>query len=801
MTTLSKIGPIELSRPNQITRNPQNDKNSRTMVIRCSPEEARQLKGLAEPLIKSESGLKVVSCKDSRWGIMPVESPIRIESSFINEATEVHKGLMAISKVEDSFFNQKLSEVTIEGEMISQNTNEILTILHSQGGEDGSDIEMSSEYSDLTEETILDEDFSDFDTTNIWEAKYDENMASGEDIVSSGGKLVFSGASATNWTWGYLWTILQDTVPDEFTAEFTLEWNALPTGGAAGHHINLFLVDGRPSNKTEIEYKDMIRILIDVRDTGALLSIVKRVRGVYSQLISPISLASGEKTPAIKLELSGRSGVSNLTVYVDKDYSSGTPDYGNPIFGPANTRVNFDLDRYLVLSQENASSTSATTRVAYLNMYQYVDALKPNIVPAPVGAILDRTPDFYRVSEDGNIPCIKNPTTFPTYQITPANFYKGTVKGMNSNYADSTSRLVTSNEFTIDPTKFSVSNGLVKLVPAAQAVAFQYWNGTAWATLNTFTLPNAIQLIRPFLVTKDSFILQIDRTLWELKSGSYGVWVEHSYDALGFTRTNTVYNDETITNSLGAAADVTMLSQYYSLHFNRYNLLSTNAYGIETDATAWAAVGADVPTQTTPGHAGSYAVTTTTDNSASGEGLVLSSPITLPITPSVDLGLQAIGYLKGSGTVKLYIEGLDSSSTLTESIASGTYTLGGSFASASVDFTLTDEDTVKALIKVLTPTTQEATIIGDSFALMPTPNSDATGNLFVTSPTSTYRYGMYIIKKDPTTIKSDSIPASDLTGIGVYDQMQPPTADNGFISLAREWFRPTWQKTILEGVI
>jgi hypothetical protein len=57
------------------------------------------------------------------------------------------------------------------------------------------------------------------------------------------------------------------------------------------------------------------------------------------------------------------------------------------------------------------------------------------------------------------------------------------------------------------------------------------------------------------------------------------------------------------------------------------------------------------------------------------------------------------------------------------------------------------------------------------------------------------------MKKDPTIIKSDSIPASDITGIGVFDQMQPPISNDHYLQLAREWYKPTVQRLALQGVV
>jgi len=78
------------------------------------------------------------------------------------------------------------------------------------------------------------------------------------------------------------------------------------------------------------------------------------------------------------------------------------------------------------------------------------------------------------------------------------------------------------------------------------------------------------------------------------------------------------------------------------------------------------------------------------------------------------------------------------------------------------------------------------------FQLAPIPLSGQ--KLYSTSPLEANRYGMLIMKKDPTIIKSDSIPASDITGIGVYDQLVPPTDASGFSNLADEFMIQPWQR-------
>lgn len=641
------MGPINITVPHVKQGDEVKRDGSEVINIVCSPEEAKLIQGLCEDSVKNSYGpIRVVSGNQSRWGIIPIDTS---ENLNINEA-QTHKGLYQLLDTTIEEKNPSVFLMSIQAEKLTNNPKQILTMLHSFGGEDGSSIPMSSSYSDLETETLLDDDFTTFDTTDTWEAKYAENMAAGNTITATGNKLVFTGASGTNWTWGYLWTILQDTVPDDFTAELTLEWDALPASGAAEHHINLFLVDGRPSNKTEIEYKDVIRIMLRVKDTGTTLELGKRVRGVDSALITPITLGATEKTPAIKFKLSGGTGQSNLTVWVDQDYTSGTPSFTDSeiVFGSADegayTGVNFDLGRYFVLSQENASSTSATTRVGPLNLYLESDAIKPNNVILPPMAVGDQTATFTRPGVGCDIQCIKNPTSFPTFQLEPEYFYQGGVTAWNGNYTDSTYRQITNNEFDLDPLLFYMDNTLIKLTTIANGVTFSHWNGTAWADLNTFTFPNDISLIKPFLVTPMVCTIQIDRTLWTMRAGKPHIWVKHPTTALGYTLKSCYYHDASTTTDPAADADITMATQFY-----------TNVWS------------------------------------------------------------------RGTGTCA--------------------------------------------------------------------------------SPSPSDQYRLQIISPEPRTIKSDSIPAAELTGIGVYDATIVSTSDDSYLYRAREWFNPTWQKIVLEGVI
>jgi hypothetical protein len=239
-----------------------------------------------------------------------------------------------------------------------------------------------------------------------------------------------------------------------------------------------------------------------------------------------------------------------------------------------------------------------------------------------------------------------------------------------------------------------------------------------------------------------------------------------------------------------------MLTQFYALGYNPYNLLTTNQYGVETDLTGWAATGGTLARET-GGHIGTYCAHVTTSNATAGEGLSQSVYSQL-LGPSVGLNVSASAYCKGTGTVVVLIYERDSAGASLGNGTSATYTLTGTYTKLSHVYTVTNALATQLSMKILTPTKQLAEIYSDSHQICPVPILQAENTA---APLAANRYGMYITQTSPTTIKSDSIPASEKTGIGVYDQMQAPEADNGFLSLAREWFRPTWQKTILQSEV
>jgi len=149
-----------------------------------------------------------------------------------------------------------------------------------------------------------------------------------------------------------------------------------------------------------------------------------------------------------------------------------------------------------------------------------------NVVSLPAGGTVVETADFTRAGEDGNVPCYANPITKLPYTTSYANFYKGTVKAWNTDFTDSSARQITSNNMVLDPTKFYVTNGLLKLETTSTGVKMYYWNGTTYAELNTFVI-GTIGLLKMIECDPTRVTFQANRTLWTLEEGKPFVRVYH----------------------------------------------------------------------------------------------------------------------------------------------------------------------------------------------------------------------------------------------------------------------------------
>jgi hypothetical protein len=267
------------------------------------------------------------------------------------------------------------------------------------------------------------------------------------------------------------------------------------------------------------------------------------------------------------------------------------------------------------------------------------------------------------------------------------------------------------------------------------------------------------------------------------------------------TKKRSVYHDGRLSNSLAAGADVSMLTQFYSLHFNAYNMLSTNQFGLETDLTGWAAAGEATISRVSPGVSGSYCIKAT-GGDGHYDGFYTPNSHVVDVSEINDpsgLIMMFGAWLKGTGKVKMFMDELDSSKSTLNSTSSSLITLTSTFTANSLKHTLTDSDTcyIKLFVDEM-DSNSSYEIYGDGFIVCP--HYSLTQISTFEAPSSSNRYALMVIKGDPTTIKSDSIPASSMTGLGVYDQMQPPTTDDYFVQLAREWHKPTQQALALQSI-
>lgn len=776
------IGPIQTENIHIKNNDLVKNDGSESINLVCTVKQAHQLLGLCDDVTKNSYGpLRILSSKSNRWGPLPVRTS---ENLKINEHF-THEGYFLLRDIEFESLGGRddIIIASVDAERITKNVNDFLKVNYSRGGLSGGEIEHG--YDDEVKNIVLEDTFDGAYTTN-WTV-YDSYNLSSSSVSTSGGKLVLTGVNGTGW--GGLNIDSKNTFKPPFEVEFDLEYVS-----GTNHNMSVYLVETVPHPWSDLTVHapitNYIRIYLFHHDGGLYYAVLKCVRGVISYLVPEKALnISTEKNPNFKIKYD-EGGM--LTVWIDK---TGGTNFGEPVWGPGPTQLEWSSPGFCY-NFDNVSGASQTMKSRGFKVSQIESANYPNIVMAPPGAICNLAPDFFRESEEGLIQCFKDITDNLIYQISPNEFYKGSVKGLNTKYGDDVSRLVTGNNFDLDPNKFILTNGLVRLVPGSQSVDFQFWDGVGWTTLNTFTLPRPIRLIKPSFVGKDRFILQIDRTFWEMRSGRYGIWVEHPYDDIGYTKRTSVYHDGVIHNGLADGADVSMLTQFYSLIFNPYNLLTVNQYGIETDTSGWTAISSTL-SQQSGGTYGNY-LRSVTSNLVTNEGFQQSPLSSLPVIPATGLIVSGRAMLSGSGTVILSVIERDSGGSFITSTSTSTITLSSTPTLYNISHSITSPNARYVNLQCYTVSKQSATIEGDMFQLAPSPVANQP--MYSGSPLAANRYGMMIMKKNPTTIKSNIIPASEITGIGVYDQMQPPLSNDYYQNLAREWFKPTSQNLTIEEV-
>jgi hypothetical protein len=126
----------------------------------------------------------------------------------------------------------------------------------------------------------------------------------GSSITSSGTKLELTGQATVSGAANKLFTVIQNSADLPFTADFTLEWDALPTGNA---HVNeILFMPIKPLTYSDYNLagsvnNNFLRIAIGVTSSKAYYVIQRKLNGSWTTLVPDVTLTSGQKTPAFRV--------------------------------------------------------------------------------------------------------------------------------------------------------------------------------------------------------------------------------------------------------------------------------------------------------------------------------------------------------------------------------------------------------------------------------------------------------------------------------------------------------------------
>lgn len=766
------IGPVRIADPYLVSDVEPLDKEGKEFFkVRCTKPQARQLLGLVSHFTeKTVNGRKVYNLNGG-YGVIPIDASTNISDGLIRP-----RGLYLVEDVlTDLRPASPTSVVGLTVRKLSDNFSGYLDMDYTTGYNDGT--ALASTYPPGAKSNKFRDEFTSFDSA-VWNTPIHRGLSSGS-ITASGGDLTLTGKASSSGVWGYILTSCKTVLNPPFTMEFGLEWVAAAPSGRA-HYVALMLTSANPTTTRPHSYEGF-RINVTVSATTTNLY-VEEFKGGVASVKYKTPLTSSQKTPTFLLSV---DSAGKLTIKLDKN--GGTP-YSTILRG-YNSTVSFGSGYYLSYWLGNNSSATATVKSERVEVYSYTDLQGRNVVLLPANSTPVTTPTSTRVSEEGNIPVYVNPTGNLEYSTTPANFFKGSVKGWNSNYPDGVSRLVTSIWDVLKVGDFYLTNGLVKLVPISTGVEFYYWDGSAYVLLNTFTT-GTITNLKPLYVSPERFTLQVNDTEWTLSRGKPFVYVSHPHTDISYVVGDVYYHDGYYNTPGTGGVDETMLTQNYILVFTPYNVFSQNVQtGTDTlgNTTGFIAQGsATIESSTLYPDVGTRSLKC---QMAAGKSNGFD---TYPY-PRIRAGSYVSGrmYLAGSGEVVLQLMERNSADAIISTTTSSPITLTTTPTRYDVNTIFSDEG-VKAGMKVVNNSSSNpATVYADTITMCPSYKLEHPGSR---APNNKYRYGMFILKQDPTTIQSDRIPASSLTTIGFFDQTINYSWAHSYYNIIREAMIKTLQQ-------
>ena len=764
MSDQALIGPISLPTA-QLMDGDSYAEDGEKLSVYGTEALMRQIQGLTGTIQKAQYGFMKILSSDSPWGPIWVDGSVGLK----NNDNITHRGWYLLGKADPKIEAPGIASLDCDLELLKVDPHEILDIMYTPGYNDGT--VLSSDYDTSIPVYKLQDVFDTFDNAVKWYGSASVGIYGA--IAAANGKLNISGAANTGGIEGTVHFQSRNTYDAPFDIEFSLGGVGYPVG--VSYNVGCFITPNLTNaNSVPLNQNNSVRFDLKVTPNGAFFKVYSINKdGKWTTLIPDTSIPG--------LIVSYRISFEPKSRYIRVEVDSGS-GYVLRYTGP--TQMDSFMDVYVGFFLSTANATSQTGKIDFVNVYSYDDSVSQNIIATPIGGTLNHTPDFTRTGEDGAIPCFLNPNFRIALQTTPANLYNGSVKAYNNNYTDNTARLITNQNDILDPAKFSVKNGLIKLVTTANSVQLWYWNGTAYIMMNEFNI-GTIDLLKPIYVGPDRFTFQADMTKWTMWRGKPFIQVEHPETDLLMNLAQ-IYNHDgvTITNP-AANTDISMLTQNYCTIMQGYtNLLTSNqadccANGTTTGFVKVNNATISVSTEQSPDGGNVLKVATSASGISNGVttgnfGTHVTQNYTAKIYAYIPLGIQCKIYINaGGGGTLITGTGAWNWYTVTENVPSASTFGFYCYVSNSI--------TNVYIHKIQISNIDMPWIAGQT-----------------TAPIN--NYGLEIIKQSPTTIKSDKIPADILTGIGVYDNTVSTSSNDYYANLAREFLVHPIQKIGIKQV-
>ncbi len=562
--TEGTIGPIPITHAHLYDDNNININGEENFTITLPNTEARQIMGLASTNNTHETYNNITtSTTNNPWGIVYLDT-----SNTLKDNEDIlHRGWYLITGAEPTTdLGAEYVHLQVTAIKLSPNTTEYFEMTYTPGVEDGT--QLDNDYDASITETIFHEDFTNPTYTTYFD-EYNNGGATNITVTPNGGKLELTGQSTANGTAvGFICNGNVD-LTSVWRGEFDMEWLATPTSGY--HYSSIVITETGPHELSDLmvigPITNWLRVILRCGSNGVYYYLDRCVNGSVVQLTQEMPLATAEKTPTFKMV----NNNGNLSFYVDE---AGGTDYSRKWEG--NTGLNFKTQYMQIIFGTN-TITSGTIKINDINTYNYIDGEDSgvNVVCLPANSTLTSTADFTRTTEDGDIACYTTPYTPLYFQTTPNNYYDGSVKAYNSNYSDSTPRLITWIDEVLDPADFYVTNGLVKLTTNASTttpIVMSYYSSPGYVDLQHMNVGGSIKHLKPLLISPEQHIYQINDTKWTISRGKQHIIVEHPTTPIIYTKDQYYYHDSTLTTSPAADANISMTTQHYT------NIYSTPDY-------------------------------------------------------------------------------------------------------------------------------------------------------------------------------------------------------------------------------